>query len=650
MKEVRFQKNNSDDIMQSEHPAQIFEQEDGDEISLTSLTDDKPTTWDESSEVARISRLSQTDLNIGFPSSFTTQLMRITAEAARKQEQECIKQSWETIRRSRAWRQSQALASNAARALPLLPIPNVIRNVLHEIQPICLAVQLMVVLWLSTQLDLEARLRGPFAEWPAYMAHRIPWIPGQQRRHIHVKVTLVILCGIYLPCALAHFNYVLDDLPDETPLQLVRKVLWAHQRKKSIRKSRRWSLDPRFDQFRRPRRRQWATVLLLILIIPLTTNIFILLVGDCNYSIQTERWRLIVSQWLDQMQQIYFERNFTSTENRSQKNSPVTTLDTIHIVFQCCGRHGSDKAYEDWWRADVVKPVGKEELDVSQKRTKRSFGEIQKQRNQSRSSRMNRLVPFSCCKWEKPGQSCDHIQSPRADQFYARGCVQPIVELLVRWMKTVGSALVLIFVLMLPQLVLYLSIIQPREAVKQFARAVVEVYLFFYFWQTLTIQTRKQARQQSLQQEIVRRNFNVAHTSRLHAPKEPSDATDSTASEYWQITEDAMMPDNAEKRHGDTGLRPSLVSALRQYRRPMQRESLSLQSSHTQIDFADKTSTSAETTRVSSKDTWSTYNKSTTVPGRLSGTAGTETTEAESRDDEPDSSDDIKTGQLTKES
>ncbi|KAF6778384.1 hypothetical protein AHF37_02321 [Paragonimus kellicotti] len=422
MKEVRFQTNNSDDIMQSEHPAQICEQEDGDAISLT---EDKTTTWDESSEVARLSRLSQTDLNIGFPSSFTTQLMRITAEAAYKQEQECIKQSWETIRRSRAWRQSQALASKAARALPLLPIPNMIRNVLHEIQLICLAVQLMVVLWLSTQLDLQARLRGPFAEWPAYMAHRIPWIPGQQRRHTHVKVTIIVLCGIYLPCALAHFNYVLDDLPDETI---------------------------------------------------------------------------------------------------------------------------------------------------------RRFGEVQKQRNESQPSRMNRLVPFSCCKWEKPGQSCDHIRSQKAEQFYERGCVQPIVELLVRWMKTVGSALVLVFVLM-------------------------------------------------LQQEMIRKKLNVAHTNKLYTPKEPGDVTDSAAPEYSQTTADAMMPDNTEKRRGDTGLRPSLVSALRQYRHPMQRESLSLQSYDTQIDFANTTSTGAETTRVSGKDTRSTYNESTTTTGRLSGTAGTETTE-----------------------
>ncbi|KAA3675662.1 uncharacterized protein DEA37_0006088 [Paragonimus westermani] len=627
MKKVRLQKNNSDNVIQSEHPAQICEQEDGNAINLTSLTEDKPTTSDESSEVARTSRLSQTDLNIGFPSSFTTQLMRIITEAAYKQEQECIEQSWETIRHSRAWRQSQALASKAARTLPLLPIPNMIRNVLHEIQPICLAVQLMIVLWLSTQLDLQARLRGPFAEWPAYMAHRIPWVPGQQRRHTHVKLTLVVLCGIYLPCALAHFNYVLDDLPDETPLQLVRKVLWAHQRKKSIRKSRRWSLDPRFDQFRRPRRRQWATVLLLIMIIPLTTNIFILLVRDCNYSIQAERWRLVVSRWLDQMQRIYFEHNSTSTENRSQTNNPVTTLDTIHIVFQCCGRHGNDKAYEDWWRAEVAKPIGREELEASQKRTIRHFDEVRKQGNQSRPSRMNRLVPFSCCKWEKPGQSCDHIRSLRAEQFYARGCVQPIVELLVRWMKTVGSALAFVFVLMLPQLVLYLSLIQPREAVRQFARAFVEVYLFFYFWQTLAIQTRKQAREQSLQQEMARKKFNVTHTNRLHVPKEPGGVTDSAAPEYSQTTADAMMPENIEKRREDTRLRSGLVSVSRQYRHPMQRESLSAQFSDTEIGFADPISASAEITRVSGKDTRSTYKTSTMLPHGFSGTTETQTIE-----------------------
>ncbi|VDP52078.1 unnamed protein product [Echinostoma caproni] len=171
---------------------------------------------DQTTELTRLSRLSQMNLNVGFPSSYATQLIQLTAEAAQRQEKEEIEQSWQTLKKhSKLRRKSAALLSTAARAEPLLPLSNVARNALHELQLIWIMFQYTVIVVLFSKLTWNAKLRGPVDQVPKYSAYRMPSIPGQDQMNTRLLMFVILTAFLYLPACLLHFVYVLDDIPDE---------------------------------------------------------------------------------------------------------------------------------------------------------------------------------------------------------------------------------------------------------------------------------------------------------------------------------------------------------------------------------------------------------------------------------------------------
>ncbi|CAH8494033.1 unnamed protein product [Dicrocoelium dendriticum] len=434
MKTVRFEESSSNSSEKSSRHAQgwMYAQgEQGEADSMYSYSE-RPRSED-SGETVRLSKMSQVDLNVGFSGSYATELMKLAAQAGYRREKEEIQRSWEVVRRSRMWHKSMELTSGAARVRPVVPLPPVVRNVLHELQLVWLGLQLITLMWLCAKLDFRCRLHDPIPGLPSYMGSRMPWIPAQYSMHLRLGTILIFIGCVYLPCSMAHFVYVLDDLLDETPLQLARKVEFAHRRKESVQESRRWSLDPRFDQFRRPRRRQWATTIMLVLSTMICLWIVGLLVSDYNQSVQTKRWHRDVFKWLSKMQRRYFANN----TNATKEDNPRTILDTIHALLQCCGANG----YEEWKREHIVQP--EEEHLTSEIDSK----EQQKRGNQSERS-ITPVIPFSCCRWNN-GSTCDHINGGHSEHLYTRGCTNLIVnQLLLPWMRTVTHGLVPLGILM----------------------------------------------------------------------------------------------------------------------------------------------------------------------------------------------------------
>ncbi|TPP65736.1 hypothetical protein FGIG_09117 [Fasciola gigantica] len=524
-----------------------FDKEYTSEDSVLQTEDSTPVD-----EITRLSRLSQMDLNVGFPGSYSTQLMRLTAEIAQQQEEQEIEQSWRTLKKhDNLRRKSMTLLSKAAKSEPLLPLSNVVRNVLHELQLVWIMFQCIAVIALFSKLNWEGKLRGPIAQVPNYSAKRMPLIPTQDQMHKRLLVYLVLLVFVYIPTAGLHFAYVLDDVPDETPLQLVRKAIYAQTNRISVRRSRRWSTDPRFDQFRRPRRRQWLTTLVLLFSMILFFYGVSLLCVDCSYLIGIRIWRRIINEWIGQLQHQYYSNRPT----RNTRADPIRVLDTIHIMFQCCGRSGM-QAYRDWWSSEIPKPTDdwfprqKDQLDP----------ELVLDANTTR------LTPFSCCKWGLRGTGCDHVHATDPEQFYQRGCQEPIVDLLLRqWMNAVTSCIVPVILLTIPQMVLYLSIIQPREAIRQMQRTAIELQLMFTFWRELDSQVNEKTRQISQLQgkQLVEKHeekvrsaqtrINGAGRYTKDQTRQRGDSIDMTRSEDGSLESVTGSPESGENNSDSSG-------------------------------------------------------------------------------------------------
>ncbi|KAG5443084.1 hypothetical protein CSKR_204057 [Clonorchis sinensis] len=640
MKTVRFEDNVPDNEKapktRHEEKAELAEESE----SISSSQSEKSS---KSSELMQL-RPSKINLNVGFPSSYATQLMKITAKSEYEQEQKHIAQSWEAIRRSRVWRESMMLRSKAARVTPLLPLPNFVRSLLHELQLVFLMCQLINIIWLATKLDWRGRLRGPLDKLPGYVMHRMPWLPGQQEMHNRVMGLVALIICAYFPSALIHFAFVLDDLPDETDLQLVRKAQQKRQKKQqSLRKSRRWSWDPRFDQFRRPRRRQWATVLHLTILMTVMVFGIIILASDFNYYTQYGRWTETLTQWLRELQRNYYISWTSGATQPRWDMDPVDTLDTIHVTFQCCGSKGGREAYKEWWQSDVVKPDrGKSSVrNVTQSRytEEHNIGGDWK-----------RLVPFSCCQL-RPNASCDHTEGKSPDHFYQRGCAAPIIELtIVPWMKMVGGTLALLLVLMIPQLILYLSIIQPREVIRQFLRTRAELHLFLAYWGQVVRETKREARKLSLQLEKMQKQREriAALERKLHEPREPGDEPTELAYTK-ETTAGGLRTDGEEEKQepqrGDTMPRRSVVLFMRDSLHPPIRRS-----TETQLDLEDTTISGSRSTSMGRSSLPSGQTESTAPTVESTESTTTTTLASKKPRSSPTSSSESTGGQSTVES
>ncbi|CAH8644682.1 unnamed protein product [Heterobilharzia americana] len=283
----------------------------------------------------KMSSLLKTQMDVGFPSSYTSQLIKWSVELEKEREHQQMKLNVRKSRWSQWSRRSSVLFQPSVRKV-IVPLPNAVRSILHELQICWTVMQLTSVVWFMTKVDWQLRLYGPFNEFPNYTPRSMPWLPSQYEMHTRLKVSLVMLICFYIPGVLVHFNYVLDDCPDETPLQLVRKVFEAQNRRKSIRKSRRWTFDTRFDLYRRPRRRQWATCTITVFLILLFFyNVTILIDGFIAYRDEILKFQQSKQQFLKH----------------------------IGIQHSCCNDNFSDcdntdlKKSEQFYQNDCVKPI-----------------------------------------------------------------------------------------------------------------------------------------------------------------------------------------------------------------------------------------------------------------------------------------------------
>ncbi|CAH8616400.1 unnamed protein product [Heterobilharzia americana] len=422
-----------------------------------------------------MSSLLKTQMDVGFPSSYTSQLIKWSVELEKEREHQQMKLNVRKSRWSQWSRRSSVLFQPSVRKV-IVPLPNAVRSILHELQICWTVMQLTSVVWFMTKVDWQLRLYGPFNEFPNYTPRSMPWLPSQYEMHTRLKVSLVMLICFYIPGVLVHFNYVLDDCPDETPLQLVRKVFEAQNRRKSIRKSRRWTFDTRFDLYRRPRRRQWATCTITVFLILLFFYNVTILIVDCN-CITVKSWEVKIKEWLKNGQQIYFNHVNESINqsdplekfgifNRSTDKHNI--LDRVHITFKCCGPDGFI-AYRD----EILK------FQQSKQQFLKHIG-----------------IQHSCC--NDNFSDCDNTDLKKSEQFYQNDCVKPITEnIICRWKKLALINLLIITISLIPQLILFLSIFHIRAAIQQYAIIILEMYAQITFWQRTKKITQQRVRQQS---------------------------------------------------------------------------------------------------------------------------------------------------------
>lgn len=210
-----FNESDEDDILQTKKK-QAGDMQTTAEVHFDKEDISEKNNATETEELIRLSRLSQMNLNIGFPGSYSTQLMRLAAEIAQQQEDREIEQSWRTLKKHDSLRRkSMTLLSKAAKAQPLLPLPNGARNVLHELQLVWIMFQCVPVVVLFHKLNWEGKLRGPLEQIPKYSANRMPLIPNQDQMHKRLLAFLGHFVFVYIPMVALHFAYVLDDVPDE---------------------------------------------------------------------------------------------------------------------------------------------------------------------------------------------------------------------------------------------------------------------------------------------------------------------------------------------------------------------------------------------------------------------------------------------------
>ncbi|VDQ12446.1 unnamed protein product [Trichobilharzia regenti] len=188
--------------------------DDSDQESISTLESNHSR---KSKELHRMSSLIETQLNMGFPSTYTVQLIQWSTEVERERERQAMKFTMRQSQWNQWSRRSTILSQSFSSGIRhvVIPLPTAVRNALHETQIFWTAIQLILVIWFMTKVDWQLRLYGPFSEFPNYTPRRMPWLPSQYQMHIRLKVALIMITLIYIPGVIVHFNYVLDDCPDE---------------------------------------------------------------------------------------------------------------------------------------------------------------------------------------------------------------------------------------------------------------------------------------------------------------------------------------------------------------------------------------------------------------------------------------------------
>ncbi|VDP93543.1 unnamed protein product [Echinostoma caproni] len=95
----------------------------------------------------------------------------------------------------------------------LVNIPMRALAVVIELHLIWWLVQLLMLVWMTTRVDWQLRVRSPLVSWPGYSPSRMPWLPGQINMRNRLYAVWISLGAFYLPLVILHMTKYVDYIP-----------------------------------------------------------------------------------------------------------------------------------------------------------------------------------------------------------------------------------------------------------------------------------------------------------------------------------------------------------------------------------------------------------------------------------------------------
>ncbi|TPP65734.1 hypothetical protein FGIG_09115 [Fasciola gigantica] len=384
--------------------------------------------------------------------------------------------SQQLLKRQRASIEKEVLKEKPA-ACRIINIPIKVLAIMIELHLVWWLIQLLVLVWMTTRVDWQLRVRSPVDAWPEYTPSRMPWMPGQKQMRNRLYTVWISLAVFYLPLVILHMTKYMDYIPQPPPA-LTPKPIYE------LPKKRPWYLNARYVQIIQPKSRQTLTA--FVLFASLCTWFFYVYVffRDTFYPFQVISWRKAISSWLYELQRYYFlqfrelykwippKEWIESYHKPDGSVESFLIMDLLQTMFECCGR---ERGYRDWNSPHVYRPKNhtyRKAMGIA-KINERAFYLLPTLTNDS--------VPFSCCQRRYSALSptstpCDHMLVENPDTLFSRGCVLPLSEfMLYHWMSNHMLPLLLIIVTMVPQMLLFCATVQPRELARQTVRTYKDI-------------------------------------------------------------------------------------------------------------------------------------------------------------------------------
>lgn len=92
----------------------------------------------------------------------------------------------------------------------IINLPLVALALIIEMHLVWWLIQLLVLVWMTTRVDWQLRVRSPVASWPEYTPSRMPWMPGQLQMRNRLYAVWISLAVFYLPMVIMHMNKYMD--------------------------------------------------------------------------------------------------------------------------------------------------------------------------------------------------------------------------------------------------------------------------------------------------------------------------------------------------------------------------------------------------------------------------------------------------------
>ncbi|GAA29125.2 hypothetical protein CLF_104879 [Clonorchis sinensis] len=334
--------------------------------------------------------------------------------------------------------------------------------IMVELQLFWWFIQFSIFIWITTLVDWKLRIRSPISEFPKYSAPRMPILPGQEEMRNRLLGVWLTLGFVYLPSTVIHLSKFFDDTPHKQ----------KRRRLSRIPSPIAWYEKDHYKQLVEIKQRQPRAMWMLILTFGLLLYYIYVFFSDTFYPMQEIYWDNIINKWLYELQRYYFlqfqqlaqfirpESRIPSHHTPDDGSGTYLSLDLIHRMFECCGRK---TGYTDWNSPHVYRPKN------HTYRKAMGIPLLYERAHYLMPTLTNDSVPFSCC---NPVHTedvlkyvpCDHILVSNPSDLYNRGCVKPLSQFIrIHWMGVHLFPLLIVIITMIPQLVLYLATLQPKQ-------------------------------------------------------------------------------------------------------------------------------------------------------------------------------------------